>query len=145
MARGKSRCLPASNRRPLPMMSSLRVPDSGPLTFRSEISQGIARRRVGDSSVDQKENLRARRRGALPATKRSPLLSEATALLAAQHLSVDAQGPDGCRAIGADREIGRQRAGPLAHLRLELARARFRHIELDPTVAIVELARHKAR
>ena len=40
----KSRCLRASNRRPLPMMSALRAPDSWPLTFRSEISQRIARR-----------------------------------------------------------------------------------------------------
>jgi hypothetical protein len=36
-------------------MSSLPAPDSGPLTFRSEISQGIARRRVGNLCVDQKE------------------------------------------------------------------------------------------
>ena len=55
MAGGKSRCLRASNRRPLPIMSSLRAPDLGPLTFRSEISQGIARRRVGNLRVDQKE------------------------------------------------------------------------------------------
>src|SRR6185312_16161104 len=53
--REKRRCLPASNRQPMPIMSSLRVPESGPLTFRSEISQGIARRRVGNLSVDQKE------------------------------------------------------------------------------------------
>jgi hypothetical protein len=36
-------------------MSSLPAPDSGPLTFGSEISQGIARRRVGNLCVDQKE------------------------------------------------------------------------------------------
>jgi hypothetical protein len=55
MARGKSRCLRTSNAGPLPIMSSLRAPDSGPSTFRSEISQGIAHRRVGDLRVDQKE------------------------------------------------------------------------------------------
>src|SRR5690242_8988769 len=38
--RGKSRRLRAWNRRPLPIMGSLRAPDSGPLTFPSEISQG---------------------------------------------------------------------------------------------------------
>jgi len=36
-------------------MRSLRAPDSGPLTVRSEISQGIARRRVGNFCIDQKE------------------------------------------------------------------------------------------
>jgi hypothetical protein len=45
----------ACNRRPLPMMSSLRAPESRPLTFRSEISQGIACRRVESLCVDQKE------------------------------------------------------------------------------------------
>src|SRR5262249_33654950 len=35
MGRGKSRCLQASNRRPLPTMSSLRASDSWPLTVRS--------------------------------------------------------------------------------------------------------------
>src|SRR5204863_823154 len=43
------------NRGPLPVMSSLRAPESRPLTLRSEISQGIARRRVGNLSVDQKK------------------------------------------------------------------------------------------
>jgi hypothetical protein len=58
----------------------LRAPDSGPLTFRSEISQGIARRCVGNVRVDQKkicapgEGARFRRQS------RSPLLSKATAL-----------------------------------------------------------------
>jgi hypothetical protein len=48
---------------------------------RSEISQEIARRRVGNLPVDQRKNLRARRSRALPATTTcSPLLSEATAL-----------------------------------------------------------------
>jgi hypothetical protein len=42
-------------RRPLSMMRSLCAPDSGPLMVRSEISQGIARRRVGNFCVDQKE------------------------------------------------------------------------------------------
>ena len=51
----KSRRLWASNRRPLPIMSSLGAPDSGPLTFRSEISQGIARRCVGNFWIGQKE------------------------------------------------------------------------------------------
>src|SRR5689334_2770264 len=55
IGRGKSRCFRASKRRPLPIMHSLRAPDSAPLTFRSEISQGIARRRVGNLYVDQKE------------------------------------------------------------------------------------------
>src|SRR5579871_5252190 len=55
MDRGKSRCLRASKRRPLPIMSSLRAPDSGPLTFRSEISQGTARRHVGNLCLDHKE------------------------------------------------------------------------------------------
>jgi hypothetical protein len=36
-------------------MSWLRAPDSWPWTFRSEISQAIARRRVGNFCVDQKE------------------------------------------------------------------------------------------
>ncbi|MFI5034196.1 MAG: hypothetical protein ACHQPH_26215, partial [Reyranellales bacterium] len=36
-------------------MTSLRAPDSRRLTFRSEISQGIARRGVGNFCVDQKE------------------------------------------------------------------------------------------
>src|SRR6476469_5266197 len=53
--RGKRRCLRASNRRPLAIMSALRAPDSWPLTFRSEISQGIARRCVGNFCVDQRE------------------------------------------------------------------------------------------
>jgi hypothetical protein len=39
-------------------MSALRAPDSGPLTLRREISQGIARRRDGNLSVDQKKNPR---------------------------------------------------------------------------------------
>jgi hypothetical protein len=52
---GKSRCFRASDRPPLPIVSSLRAPDSGSLTFRSEISQGIARHRVGNLCVDQKE------------------------------------------------------------------------------------------
>ena len=51
----KRRCFRASNCPPLPTMSSRRAPDSGPLTFRSEISQGIARCRVGNFCVDQKE------------------------------------------------------------------------------------------
>jgi hypothetical protein len=55
---GESRCFRASNRRPMPTMSPLRAPDSWPLTFWSEISQEIARRRVGNLCVDQKENLR---------------------------------------------------------------------------------------
>jgi hypothetical protein len=46
--------------RPLPIMSSLRAPDSGPLTFRSEVSQGIARRCAGNFCVDQKEKATAR-------------------------------------------------------------------------------------
>jgi hypothetical protein len=46
----------------LPIMSSLRAPESGPLTFRREISQRIARRRVGNLCVDQKENARRFRR-----------------------------------------------------------------------------------
>jgi hypothetical protein len=37
------------------MMGSLRMPESCPLTFRSEISQGIARRRVGNLCFDDKE------------------------------------------------------------------------------------------
>src|SRR6185437_7357340 len=67
MAGKKSRCFRASNRQPLPMASSLRAPDSGPLTFRSEISQGIARRRVGNLCVDQKEKSARQAGGALPA------------------------------------------------------------------------------
>src|SRR6185437_5766433 len=55
MARGKSRCLRASKHRPLAIVSALRAPESWPLTFRSEISQGIARQRVGNLWVDQKE------------------------------------------------------------------------------------------
>ena len=59
--REKSRRFRASNCRPLPIMSSTGAPDSGPLTLRSEISQGIARRHVGNLCVDQKENLRSGR------------------------------------------------------------------------------------
>jgi hypothetical protein len=55
MAGEKSRCLRAWYRRPLPIMSSLRAPESKPLTVGSEISQGIARRRVGNLCVDEKE------------------------------------------------------------------------------------------
>ena len=55
MAGGKRRCLRASTHRPLPIMGSLRAPESWPLTLRSEISQGIARRSLGNLSVDQKE------------------------------------------------------------------------------------------
>jgi hypothetical protein len=55
MAEGKSRCFRASYRRPLPIMSALRAPESWPLTQRSEISQGIARRRGENLRVDQKE------------------------------------------------------------------------------------------
>jgi hypothetical protein len=46
---------------PLPIVSSLRAPDSRPLTFRNEIAQGFARRRVRNLRVGHKENLRARR------------------------------------------------------------------------------------
>src|SRR5580698_6050276 len=59
MAAGKSRCFRASNRRPLPIMSALRAPESWPSTLRREISQGIARRRAGYLCVDEKENQRA--------------------------------------------------------------------------------------
>jgi hypothetical protein len=41
-------------------MGPLRAPESRRLTLRSAISQGIARRRVGNLSVDQKENLRVK-------------------------------------------------------------------------------------
>src|SRR5690242_21541157 len=51
----KRRYFRTSNRRLLPITSSLRTPASWPLTFRSEISQGIARRRVGNLRIDQKE------------------------------------------------------------------------------------------
>src|SRR5436190_3197732 len=53
-----SRKMPANTRQnsgPLPVMSSLRAPEARPLTVRSEISQGIARRSLGNLSVDQKE------------------------------------------------------------------------------------------
>src|SRR5215469_15506265 len=53
--RGERRCLRASNRPPLPILNALRAPDSAPLTFRSEISQEIARRYVGNLCVDQTE------------------------------------------------------------------------------------------
>ena len=55
MAEGKSRCFRASYRRPLPIMSALRAPESWPSTLRHEISQGIAWRRGGNLRVDQKE------------------------------------------------------------------------------------------
>jgi hypothetical protein len=38
------------------------------LTFRSEIFQGIARRRIGNLCVDQKEKSARLAKGALPAT-----------------------------------------------------------------------------
>ena len=53
--REKKPLFAGSNHRPLPIMSSLRAPDSGPLMFHSEISQKIARRRVGNLCLDQKE------------------------------------------------------------------------------------------
>ena len=59
MAGRKSRCLRASDRQPLPIMGSLRAPESCPLTVRSEISQGIARRRVGKFCVGQKRKISA--------------------------------------------------------------------------------------
>jgi hypothetical protein len=43
----------------MPITSSLRAPDSRHLTFRREISQGIARRRVGNLRIDEKKNQRA--------------------------------------------------------------------------------------
>jgi hypothetical protein len=67
---GKKPLFASLKRRPLPIMSPLQAPDSCPLTFRIEISQGIARRCVGNFRVDQKENLRAWRSGALPETAR---------------------------------------------------------------------------
>src|SRR5689334_11558541 len=39
----------------LPIMSSLRAPDSWPLAFGARISQGIARCRVGNLGLDHKE------------------------------------------------------------------------------------------
>src|SRR6185437_11763830 len=65
--RGKKPLFAGLERRPLPIMSSLRAPESWPLTFRSEISQGIARRRVGNLCVDQKEKSARQAGGALPA------------------------------------------------------------------------------
>src|SRR5581483_4850734 len=55
MAQGKAAVFRASNRRPLPIKSSTRSPDSRRLAVRSEVSQGIARRAAGNFSVDQKE------------------------------------------------------------------------------------------
>jgi hypothetical protein len=52
-----SRKMPANTRQsggPLPIMSSLRAPESHLLTVRSAISQGIARRRVKNLSGDEK-------------------------------------------------------------------------------------------
>src|SRR3954451_18814784 len=62
-----SRKMPANTQQnggPLPVMNSLRAPESRPLTVRSAISQGIARRRVGNLSVDQKEILARQATGA---------------------------------------------------------------------------------
>src|SRR5690348_18454466 len=70
---GKKPLFAGLERRPLPIVSSLRAPDSGPLTFRSEISQGIARRRVGNCVSTTKKNLLAWRRDALRATT-APLI-----------------------------------------------------------------------
>jgi hypothetical protein len=58
----KRRYFRTSNRRLLPITSSLRTPASWPLTFRSEISQGIARRRVGNLRIDQREIARLAKR-----------------------------------------------------------------------------------
>src|SRR6185312_14228496 len=76
MAGWKSRCLRASNRRPLPVMSALRAPKSSPLMFRGEISQGNGRRCVGNLSVDQKENLCASRSSVLPAEETNRALTQ---------------------------------------------------------------------
>src|SRR3954470_23930916 len=74
-----SRKMPANtrqNRGPLPGMSRSRAPQSRPLTVRSAISQGIARRRVGNLPVDQKK--KSARPLLSKATAHSPLLSVST-------------------------------------------------------------------
>jgi hypothetical protein len=63
--------MPANTRQnggPLPVRNSLRAPESRPSTLKSEISQGIARRRVGNLSVDQKEKSARPANDARPAT-----------------------------------------------------------------------------
>jgi hypothetical protein len=67
MASGKSRCCGPES----PAIAHNELAASARfVTFdvRIEISQGIARRCVGNFCVDQKENLRAWRSGALPET-----------------------------------------------------------------------------
>src|SRR5690242_16513432 len=79
MASGNSRCLRPSNRPPLPIMSSLRAPDSGPLTVRSDISQGIARRPRWKFVCRPKRKICAPGGVArFQRQSRSPLLSKAT-------------------------------------------------------------------
>src|SRR5690348_12249715 len=65
--------------------------------------------------------------------------------LTAQHLAIDAQRLDGRRAVGTDRYVDRERAGPVVQHRLEVARPRFRDIELDAAVSVVERRRREAR
>src|SRR5579871_1273222 len=78
---GKRRCLRVSNRPPLPIMSSRRAPDSLPLTFRSEISQRIARRRVGNFCIDHKEKSAHLAKGRAPGDDHALTASiQATAL-----------------------------------------------------------------
>src|SRR5690348_11708089 len=88
MAGRKSRRLRASTRRPLSIMRALRAPESWPFDVRCEISQGIARRRVGNLYVDQKEKISAPGDAARfqRRPRRSPLLSKATALQALRQL-----------------------------------------------------------
>jgi hypothetical protein len=65
---GKRPVNTAQNDEPLPIASSWRAPDSGPSTFRSRISQGIARRRVGILFIDRNEKSARRAKCALPLT-----------------------------------------------------------------------------
>jgi len=74
-------------------MSSLRAPDSRPLTFRSEISQGIARRRVGNMRAEQKEKSARLAKGRASATKPLTALSKQQRSLTSEK-AMNASWPD---------------------------------------------------
>src|SRR6185503_1510154 len=117
--RGKRRCSRASKRPPLPIKSSLRAPDSGPFTFRSEISQGIACRRVGNLSIDQREK-------SARLAKRASLVVDGDFLGADGAVEHALAGQDLERVLPAEPGLAADRRGELAghdlHGELEIAR-----------------------